>query len=298
MKPEGFPRVSVVIPAYNAGSFLREAIDSVLAQSWPVAEIIVVDDGSTDNSREIARAYCPTVRLLETARGGASGARNAGAREATGEWLAFLDADDIWLPNKLERQFSVIDDRTALVYCDRWNIGVRAGLPEIQSEIQPLQDGDLFTSLLLDGNVITTSGVLIRTAVFHDVGGFDEDPRLIPAEDWDLWVRVAASHVIRACREPLIQYRLHAEGMSRRLDQMNDARCFVIVRALSSQRGRALPQLVRRRIWSETWRVNGWDATRHGSLSKAMSAYARSAAYWPFTGAAWSGMARVILRRA
>jgi hypothetical protein len=120
---------------------------------------------------------------------------------------------------------------------------------------------------------------------------------LLPAEDWDLWLRVAASHTIGACREPLIRYRLHESGMSRRLDQMNAARCLVILRALSSARGRRLPQMLQRRIWAETWQTNGWDARRHGATSKAMTAYARAAAYWPFTMASWSGMARTILRR-
>jgi glycosyltransferase involved in cell wall biosynthesis len=290
------PRVSVIIPAFNAARFLAETLDSVMAQTAAPFEIIVIDDGSHDGTDEIALQYGEAVTLLRTNRKGVSGARNAGAAAASGDWLGFLDADDLWLPNKLERQFAALDGRSPLVYCDRINVGNRGGLPEIQSEIQPLLEGDVFTKLLLTGNAITTSGVLMRADLFRELGGFDENPAML-AEDWDLWLRVAASHTICACREPLIRYRLHEGGLSRRLDQMMAARRLVVDRALASPRGQTLDAQTRRRILGETWRVNGWDATRHGAVATAMSAYARSAAYWPFSGDIWMGFARAILRK-
>jgi glycosyltransferase involved in cell wall biosynthesis len=291
------PRVSVIIPAFNAGPFMTETLDSVFSQTLAPAEVIVVDDGSSDDTRETVRAYHRPVQLLDSPNLGAAAARNLGASHATGDWLAFLDADDVWLADKLERQLAAADGGTALVYCDRLNTGIRAGLPEKQSEIQPLVEGDAFVDLLVKGNVITTSGVLLRAAVFRDLGGFDSDERLLPAEDWDLWLRVAAVHPIRACPEALIAYRLHAQGMSRRLDQMMRARTLVVARALASPRGRALGALLKRRIWSETWRANGWDAARHGAVAKSLRAYGYSLWYWPFVPITYTGIARVLLGR-
>jgi hypothetical protein len=132
--------------------------------------------------------------------------------------------------------------------------------------------------------------------VFRTLGGFCEDPRLLPAEDWDLWVRVAAEHRFRACREALIQYRLHAGGMSRRLEQMMEARCLVTARALASDRGRALHPTIKRRIWSETWKVNGHDAVRQGAALTALRAYLRSARHQPFASDTYLGMMRAVLR--
>ena len=289
------PRVSVIIPAFNASRFIRETIESALGQTLHPSEIIVVDDGSTDDTRDIVREYSSRVALYQRQQGGASAARNLGAREASGEWLAFLDADDVWMPTKLERECRLIDGSAALVYCDRINIGDRGDLPEQQGTIQPLYEGDVFVPLLVIGNVITTSSVMLRTDVFRAVGGFCEDPRLL-AEDWDLWVRVAAHHQFRACREALIQYRLHAGGMSRRLEQMMAARCLVTERALASDRGRALDPAVKRRVWSETWKVNGHDAVRQGAAMTALWAYLRSACHQPFASDTYVGMMRAVLR--
>lgn len=289
--------VSVIVPAFNAAPYLKETLDSVFAQTRVPAEVIVVDDGSTDNTCEIARSYGPRVRLLQRHQGGAAAARNLGASQSSGEWLAFLDADDVWVPTKLERQLALVDEATGLVYCDRMNIGVTDGLPERQSDIQPLFDGDVFVDLLIKGNVITTSGVLLRADIFRELGGFDHDARLLPAEDWDLWLRVAARYRVRACRETLIRYRLHSEGASRRFDRMMEARRLVVSRALESPRGRALPTLLKRRIWSETWRTNGWDATRHGALKQSLAAYLRAMYYWPFQPITYTGIAKAILGR-
>lgn len=106
--------VSVVIPAFNAESFLGEALDSVLGQTARPTEVIVVDDGSTDGTRALVRRYSDAVRLVTQDNGGAARARNVGARQATGEWLAFLDADDVWLPEKLEKQLRLRN--AALIY--------------------------------------------------------------------------------------------------------------------------------------------------------------------------------------
>ncbi len=290
-------RVSVVIPAFNAEAFIRETIESVKAQTVAGVEVIVVDDGSTDRTREEVERFGAPVRLLRQQRGGAAQARNAGVAAAQGEWLAFLDADDTWLPDKLERQLADAARTGApLLFTDRLNIGARGPLPERQSDIQPLIEGDIFESLLL-GNFITTSSVLLRREVFDEVGQFSADPLLPPAEDWDLWLRVAHAHRAAACRTPLVRYRHVATGASRNVERMNRARGLVVERALQLPRGQALSPSRRRQIWSHTWATNGWDAARHGQKTKALGWYLKSLGAWPWRTDSYVSFARILLTR-
>ena len=211
-------RVSVIVPVFNAELYITETIQSALAQTHADLEVIVVDDGSTDGTIERLRAFDGRVEIHRQPNGGVAAARNRGARVASGEWLAFLDADDIWLPTKVQRQLAC--SRGPMVYTDRYNIGARGELPEIQSLVTPMHDGDLFLPLLLEGNFITASSVLLRRDVFDEVGGFFEELR--GTEDWDLWVRIAAAgHTINIVREPLLQYRFHSRGISRDYARMS-----------------------------------------------------------------------------
>jgi glycosyltransferase involved in cell wall biosynthesis len=288
--------VSVVIPAHNAQSFIRETLDSVLAQTVQPCEIIVVADCCTDGTTDAVREYAGHVRLLFSDAGSAAAARNAGARAATAEWLAFLDADDCWLPEKLERQLQKVDDpRTALVYTDRYNFGNLGDLPEVHGTIQPLFAGDVFIQLLLVGNHITLSSVLVRREVFLELGGFAET--LKNAEDWEMWIRVAAAHRVEACTEPLVRYRLHASGKSMNPENMRIARVAVTESALGSERGRRLPAMTRRRIRAATARTNGSDAARRGARQLAWSEYLRSASMWPFDVDLYRDVARLMLGR-
>jgi glycosyltransferase involved in cell wall biosynthesis len=292
----GRASVSVVIPAHNAEAFIREALDSVLAQTVQPCEIIVVADCCTDGTTDAVREYSGHVRLLFSDAGSAAAARNAGARAATAEWLAFLDADDCWLPEKLQRQLhKVADSNTALVYTDRYNFGDLGDLPEVHGTIQPLFAGDVFVDLLVLGNHITLSSVLVRRDVFRALGGFTET--LKNAEDWELWTRVAAGHRVEACTEPLVRYRLHASSKSMNPEKMRVARVAVTESALGSERGRRLPATTRRRIRAATARTNGADAARRGATQLAWSEYFRSATMWPFDVALYRDVARLMLGR-
>lgn len=280
------PRVSVIVPAFNAAGFIGEALDSALQQTHPVAEIIVVDDGSSDATCDIVRRFGGRIRLERQANQGAAVARNRGAALATGDWLAFLDADDLWLPGKTAQQLAIAGDEAGLVYSDRYNIGTLEGLPPIQGDLQPMVDGDVFESLL-DANVITTSTVMMRTSIFRALGGFSEDPHLPPAEDWDLWLRVAERHAIRVVRQPLVQYRLHPSGVSRNVARMVRARQLVMERAFGRPRGSGLPDGVRRKVWGSMWMANGFDAARAGDRRLARYAYRRAVCHTPFALAAY-----------
>jgi glycosyltransferase involved in cell wall biosynthesis len=272
------PTVSVIIAAYNAERDIGDAVRSVLDQTIQDFEIIVVDDGSTDTTMAALTPFGSRVRVHQQQNQGVAAARNAGARLATGEWLAFLDADDLWMPRKLEKQLALAMPMT---FTDRLNIGARGDLPSLQSESTPMHGGDIFVALMRAGNFVTTSSVMIRRVVFEELGGFC--PALRTAEDWDLWLRVAARYEIGLVLEPLVQYRLQAGSLSRSYTGINRDRIAVISRALALPRGGALDWKTRRQIWAETHRTNGWDAGRSGSRVHALAGYARAAASWPLS---------------
>jgi glycosyltransferase involved in cell wall biosynthesis len=290
-------RVSVVIPAFNAESFIEETVESVMRQTFRDLDIIVVDDGSTDGTLQRLADMVNSVRVIRQSRGGPAKARNLGAASASGEWVAFLDADDVWAPEKIDRQLELAErSNAALIICDRINTGSRGSLPVRQSDIQPLFDGDIYEQLLT-GNFITTSTVLLRREVFDAVGRFSEDPILPPAEDWDLWLRVAETYRVAACPDPLVYYRHHQLGASRNPDRMNRARRRVIARALTRDRAKSLSALQRRRILSHTWATNGWDSARHGHRTKAFWWYLRSLVSWPLRKESYTDIVRLCFDR-
>ena len=183
------PTVSVVIPTYNLAPLLPGAVESARAQDWPGLEVIVVDDGSTDGTPAVLeRLAAEGVRCFRQENAGAASARNRGIREARGEWVAFLDADDFWLPGKLAAQFEALAARPAAAfsYTDvmvRTADGAESVLP------CPGRGRPLLTQLLA-GNVFATPSALVRRDCFDEVGLFD--PALRTGEDWDMWLRLAA----------------------------------------------------------------------------------------------------------
>jgi glycosyltransferase involved in cell wall biosynthesis len=285
------PKVSVIIPAYNAEDFIREAVDSALSQTHHDREIIVVDDSSTDDTPLILKTYGNQITVHRQPNGGVSAARNAGARLATGDWVAFLDADDVWRPTKLEAQLAI--SKTPISYTNRFNFGARGSLPEVQSDVTPLLSGDVFVPLMLHGNFVTVSSVMMRREVFEEVGGFVHQPG--GCEDWDCWLRASQRYEFSMCPEPLVGYRFTANSMSRNYRAMAPARRRVVSNALASEKGRALSWGLRRRIWAETCRTNGWDAGQAGARVDALRSYAQAAFAWPLTVQPFKEALRVCL---
>src|SRR5207245_10321268 len=179
--------VSVVIPAYNSEAFLRTAIESALTQTLRPAEVLVVDDGSKDGSFKLASSYGPPVIALTKRNGGPASARNYGVHVSRGEWIGFLDADDAWLPHKLERQAGPIDSGVGLVHSK-----ARGGPLSVPDELTFDQ--------LWSRNVIVNSTALVRRAAFFQTCGFDPDPSLIGVDAYDLsLVIVAAGRRFSVC---------------------------------------------------------------------------------------------------
>ena len=202
--------MSVIIPTYNRARFVVQAIDSVLAQSLPAHEVIVVDDGSTDDTSAVLAGYGTCIRRVTQRNQGVAAARNNGACVASGEWLAFLDSDDIWMPCKLERQLErvVAEPSLGLVHCAYEQVDV-AGRP-LGQQLDGLEGWVASELLLFRRPVISAlSTVMIPRRVFEDVGRFDPDRRLAPSEDFDLYYRIARRYKVGFVPEVLVKYRLH-----------------------------------------------------------------------------------------
>ena len=168
--------VSVIIPTYNRAALVKEAVASVLAQTWREFELIVVDDGSTDDTPEALAPYASRIRLLRREnRGGVSAARNAGMAAARGEWLAFLDSDDLWLPEKLARQMAYLAAHPDAAWCQTEETWVRRGVRLKQPPTHRKIGGRIFFQSL-ERCMVSPSAVILHRRLLEEHGGFDEDP--------------------------------------------------------------------------------------------------------------------------
>jgi glycosyltransferase involved in cell wall biosynthesis len=213
------PKVSVIIPVYNAEKYIKDAIDSVLNQTYKDLEIVVVDDGSTDKTKEIVEIQRRKVvrvhvdiEYIYQMNKGPGAARNTGIKAATGEYIAFLDSDDMWMPEKIGKQVVKFKENPdyGLIHTDRIRLEPDGTLRTTKGKTL---EGDVFKELLM-GNFIVCSSVLIKKSCFDDIGLFDED-RNNRAEDYDIWLRIAKNYQIGFIAEPLIRYRVNFNGYNR-----------------------------------------------------------------------------------
>ncbi|MBM1175551.1 glycosyltransferase family 2 protein [Microvirga arabica] len=196
-------KISAVIPTFNRASLIEGAIHSVLRQTVPVSELIIVDDGSTDCTEDLVRRLSISdqrIIFIKQQRGGANRARNAGSKAATGDWIAFLDSDDTWEKDKLRLQLAALAENPGAVasFTGLRNIGVNT-----EKIYLPPFDPSLFE--IRSANVLsTTSTAMINKTVFWEVGGFD--PELPSCQDWDLWFRLRQKGHFAVVRQPLVRY--------------------------------------------------------------------------------------------
>ena len=205
--------VSVIIPTYNRGWVLREAIDSVLAQDFKDFELIVVDDGSTDNTGQILDSYDQDLVVIQQPNKGVSAARNRGIAAAKGRLIAFLDSDDLWLTRKLSRQVDFFNSNPAVLINQTEEIWIRNGV-----RVNPKTRHHKFSGMIfeqsLDLCLVSPSAVMMKRSLFDEVGLFDED---LPAcEDYDLWLRISWRYPVHLIETPLIIKRGgHGDQLSR-----------------------------------------------------------------------------------
>ncbi len=226
------PLVSVIIPTHNRRDLVCEAVASALAQCDAAAEVIVVDDGSNDGTAAALRQFGDRIRYRCQAQRGVAAARNAGAQMALGDWLAFLDSDDLWRPDKLARQLAYHAARPALRASQTGEVWIRNGVRVNPCRHHGKPDGDIFVPSVARC-VVSPSAVLLHRALFESLGGFDES--LPVCEDYDLWLRLGVREPLGLLDLPLVVKRGgHADQLSRRHWGMDRFRVAALAKVLAT----------------------------------------------------------------
>lgn len=224
--------VSVIIPAFNAEKFIKDAIESVVSQTFQNFEILVIDDGSTDLTKEIVLSIEDSrIKYIYKNNGGASSARNKGIENATGKYIAFLDYDDLWMPDKLQMQLDKFSGEPdlGLVYCWVESIDIEG---KTRFFSKPDNEGWVYNDLFFDNFLHNGSVPLIKTKCFEKVGLFDEN--LSNAQDWQMWFNIAKYYKFGVVKEILVKYRVRDDSLSKMHRKLNKSFIKIMDRELKN----------------------------------------------------------------
>lgn len=215
--------ISIVVPVYNRKDYIMDTLDSILGQSFLDFELIVVDDGSKDKTAELVKSIKDKriKYIYQDNSGLPAAARNTGLKIARGKYIAFCDSDDLWESDKLKAQMEVFDAHkdAELVYTNFvWHDGKKDSNPFLNGGIA--KSGDVFYDLIKE-NFIPMSSVMVKKSILDEVGCFDEDPKIMAAEDYDLWLRIALFGKIYFLNKVLVKYRQHFGMISSNRDPLS-----------------------------------------------------------------------------
>ena len=219
------PKASVIIPAYNSADYTVKTVESVLAQTYTDYELIVVDDGSTDHTREVLQEYLDRIKYIYKDNGGACSARNVGIEMAEGEYVACLDCDDLWLPEKLDHSVAVLEADSALGFMYTSTYTIDADGKTLDEMRSPCNSRWAYKDLLYDNFVLAPTVVIRKSALMH-VGLFDE--RIFIPADWELWLRLAREFPIGYVDLPLSKYRMASNYTLKNVEQFVQESNYVV----------------------------------------------------------------------
>lgn len=286
--PSRTPKVSIILPAYNHAHFLPESIGSALGQTYPDFELILVDDGSTDQTRELVAGYLdPRIRYHYQDNRGLAAARNTGLRLARGEFIAFLDADDLFMPTKLEQQIRFFETHKAAgLSAGGWKYIDAAG--EWIGEYWPWPDPpDLTTGDWLGNCFVNPVSVLVRREWIERVGGFDESLKQV--EDWDLWLRLAYAGCRMAWVETFVcAYRFSANQMTRNAAEQKRAAVQMLDKFFAQN---GLPEryrAIRGQVYGRLYRVSAGRELAAGQVDEARGSLSLAAKHQPELRMSWA----------
>ena len=288
------PLITVVIVNYNYGRYLGKCLDSVFAQTYRNIEVIVVDDGSTDNSLEVLQPYSERILLVQQGNKGVSAARNVGLAKSRGQWIAFLDSDDTWRPEKLQEQSNYFQDpAVGMVFCGLEftdDSGRRLGYT------RPLLSGDFllqlvtFTSPAIGGG----STAIVRSECLRRLGVFDE--QLSTAADLDMWVRIAAQYEIRAVPAPLVKYRCHSTSMHLKVPLFEHDNYRLLTNVFSNPSFARVHNL-RRQSFGKFYMILAGSYFQQTNWGRSIYCAFKALSYWPLELTHLLGFPVRVLRR-
>lgn len=304
------PLFTVVIPTYNQASYLKEAIDSVLTQSFREFEIIVVNNHSTDNTKQVLETFNdPRVKAIDFKNEGVIGAsRNVGIRSANGNYVCFLDSDDIWYPEKLAGVAKVIrEDPDIGLICHNQDL-VRDGIIEQRTSYGPPGNykGTMHDYVLSASNGPSTSATTVARSVLEDVSGFSEDPAFITVEDYELWLRLAKVCRFHFIESVLGNHVFHGESSSNNAERLLNGGMAVldqISKDLYHRTEDLSPEDYRRRYRAvryhraNAYYVAGRNYQRRGEFRKPLEYYCRTLKVFPFHRKAVMGLSLLLSDR-
>ena len=276
------PKVSVIIPAYNAEKHIAKTLDSALAQTYSEFEIIVVDDGSRDQTASIVKQYQETypekVRMIKKENAGPAKARNVGIKASNGEYIAFNDADDLWLPEKLEKQISYFERQSpqvGMVYTNARKFDEKGIWTLPKRYRRKKVEGWIYKDLLKD-NMIPNQSVMVRRSCFDEVGFFDESLDII--EDHDMWIRIAMKYEIAFLEETLSLYREHSQGRSKATEKTMNRKIGVMEKHLRMASDNIEIEDIIKRVFSQRLYEFGYFYLKEERMSAARRMFDRSLA--------------------
>jgi glycosyltransferase involved in cell wall biosynthesis len=274
------PRVSVIIPAYNSMTYLPATIENVLGQTFTDFEVLVVDDGSSDRTAAwVSQVQDRRVRLISQANQGTCAARNTGIALAQGEYIAFLDADDLWHPTKLAKQVCYLDERPEVGLVYTWTVLIDPEGKPTGRVFASRAQGDVWQQLVQHNITESGSSFMMRRQCFETVGVFD--PNLPHAGDWDMCLRIAARYSFGVIEEPLVYYRQYSNSMSKNWQRAE--KCFYTVLEKAFQSASPERSKLKNRCYGLANLCLAWKClqTRAKDYRKAMQFRATALAYCP-----------------
>ena len=293
------PKVSVVITCYNYGAYVASCLNSVCSQTFRDYEMIIVNDGSTDNSEEQIKPYLNgwSVKYFKQENKGQANAKNRGIRESSGTHIAFLDADDVWAPEKLEKQMPLFhNERVGVVYSGQKFINhngkVIPGHPLRKTLIR--KSGKVTDALFMD-NFIPFSSAIVKRKCIEDFGGFDES--LAMGIDWDLWLRISTSYLFEFVDEPLLIYRIgHPGQMSKNETKRHECSDQIMAKFLEEN-----PYVISKRLLNDAMSFTYCNRAIYYSprnLTLSNQYYKKSITLKPLQKASYIGIFKNIIKRA
>jgi len=262
------PKVSVIIPAYNAMRYLPETVESLLGQTFKDFEALIINDGSTDNIEEwFSKIQDSRLQLISQVNQGQAKARNVGMQCAKGEYIAFLDADDLWVPTKLEKQVNMLDFNPEAGVVYTWVSGIDSNGVLRGRILKNLAEGQVWRALIQHNILECGSTPLLRRVCFEQVGVFDE--RLPPCEDLDLWLRIAREYDFLVVKEALTYYRQHASSSGKNWKLAEQNYSILLEKAFANPPVELVPaelDVLKSKAYATTYlRFLAWSALQSGS---------------------------------